>query len=488
MEGGLKMKNIQGCFLLGLLAFFCTSCFNEVEGQLAALERRVAFVEQKVATMTENIQSLQVLAEKYQSYIYVDSFRAIYSGKDITGYRLYFSDGQEIVLNNSITEEDPIIGLKFGTDGFYYWTITIDGVTDYVYDDYGQKVAASVLQPIVKIENNNWKISFDGGGIWKTYGSAMAQDGKSFVESVVEEDGYLNIYLLSGEVLTFPTYDLYEDYLDQIYKLGNDLDALIQIYDAKKNNLFVRTVVPIVENTDTVGYEMVLNNSTSISVYDGKSSDPVKIGLKQHTDGLYYWAMNDEDGNLQWLKDDIDRMVLASPKDGLTPIFMLDNSLGDGKYYWTYKYGENGRVYWLYDSNNQKIEASPKASIAVFSSIEVNENFISLSTLSGESFTLPRYKTFTITLADRVVFEPSDTSLSLTYKVSDVPVTVAITALAKDGYYAGITKSYNASLQVLSGKITITASPGAAANSTLLVLVSDGCGHMKTHEILIEKQ
>ena len=60
------------------------------------------------------------------------------------GYRLTFSDGKVIELHHGINgidgENAPVIGVKEDVDGVYYWTITVNGVTEWLLDSNGNKL------------------------------------------------------------------------------------------------------------------------------------------------------------------------------------------------------------------------------------------------------------------------------------------------------------------------------------------------------------
>lgn len=232
---------------------------------------------------------------------------------------------------------------------------------------------------------------------------------------------------------------------------------------------------------------MIFSDSTIVSAYNGKAYDGQKIGMAQDTDGEYYWAIVDGD-KVEWLYDDIGRMVQASPTPGIAPVFVLDNSFGDGKYYWAYKYGKDGGMRYLYDKDGKKVVASDTNVVQLFSKVEIKDSYVLFTPLAGDPFYVPRYSPFQIVLSSTSVNLPAPSGpVSITYEVRDVPSTVAITAITETGYYVAMTKQYDASKKKLSGTITITADISAAAKSTVLVLVSDGKGHMETYKISVTK-
>ncbi|MBO4764769.1 MAG: hypothetical protein J5508_03560, partial [Bacteroidales bacterium] len=411
------MRKLRYIAILALTSLLTVSCFNEVENELAALERRMENLNKKMVIINENTEALQKIVDKYKSYVYISNYRPIYSGKDVVGYTINFSDGTSITLNNGVTKDDPIVGLKLDEDGMYYWIVTVNGKTEFIYDETGQKVAATVASPIMKIVDGVWQVSFDNGYIWQTFDKAQAADGNSFVDSIVTRGNYAYLYLISGKTVSFPLYSLYEDYNSQLTALNANIEALRKVYEAKFNNNYVKNVVPIVQDKDTVGFNLVFDDNSTVTAYNGKPAAMQSIGIAQYTDGEYYWAII-EDGNVQWLYDDLERMVQASPTEGLTPIFMLDNSFGDGKYYWAYKYGEKGLKMYLYDKDGKKVVASDANVIQFFTKVEVTDTHVVFTPVSGAAFSVPRYVPFKVVLSATSVSVPtSGTPAKVTYEV-----------------------------------------------------------------------
>ena len=124
----------------------------------------------------------------------------------------------------------------------------------------------------------------------------------------------------------------------------------------------------------------------------------------------------------------------------------------------------------------------------MFSKIEVNDNYVLFTPLSGEPFYIPRYQAFSVQFNKTSVSVPVSSQATVNYIVKDVPATAAITAITESGYYAQLTRSYNDADHSLSGVITITALETAAPSSSMLVLVSDGAGHMEKYTIALTRQ
>lgn len=132
----------------------------------------------------------------------------------------------------------PRIGVKQGTDGKWYWTVD----DNWLLDESGNRICLNPedgmngidgengtdgsdgCSPILKIENNIWYISIDGGNTWDEYGPATGAAGNSGKDGVVFETVFDNIiiqessivfYLKNGSVITVPMFTSLNLILDQ---------------------------------------------------------------------------------------------------------------------------------------------------------------------------------------------------------------------------------------------------------------------------------
>ena len=152
-------------------------------------------------------------------------------------------------------------------------------------------------------------------------------------------------------------------------EMNTNISSMQTILKALQDNDYVTGVTPIVENGATVGYTITFTNSAPITIYHGKDGKdgldgtngkdgqdgytPV-IGVKQDSDGNYYWTL---DG--QWLTDENGNKIKANGidgkdgqdgtngndgadgkdgKDGITPQLKIEND------YWYISY-DNGATW-----------------------------------------------------------------------------------------------------------------------------------------------
>ena len=135
-------------------------------------------------------------------------------------------------------------------------------------------------------------------------------------------------------------------------QLNTNISSLQTIVTALQNNDYVTGVTPISENGQTIGYTITFSKAQSITIYhgkdgqngadgkdgqdgaDGKDSDYVPtIGVKQDTDGIYYWTLNGE-----WLLDDAGNKIKAQGLDGKDGVDGEDGTDGENG-----QNGENGK-------------------------------------------------------------------------------------------------------------------------------------------------
>lgn len=146
-------------------------------------------------------------------------------------------------------------------------------------------------------------------------------------------------------------------------QMNTNIASLQTIIIALQSNDYVVNIAPIKEGNKEIGYTITFSKSGSITIYhgkdgengkdgvngadgkdgqdgangtdgkdgadgeDGKDGYTPKIGVKQHTDGEYYWTL---DGN--WLLDDNGNMIPTTGEDGQDGVNGADGKDGlDGE-------------------------------------------------------------------------------------------------------------------------------------------------------------
>lgn len=143
--------------------------------------------------------------------------------------------------------------------------------------------------------------------------------------------------------------------LEELCKqMNTNISSLQTLVAALQNNDYVTGVTPITKSGVTIGYTITFAKSQPITIYhgengkdgqngtDGKDGHTPIIGVKQNTDGIYYWTL---DGD--WLLDTDGNKIKAqgtdgkngedgtNGKDGIVPQLKIEND------YWYISY-DNG--------------------------------------------------------------------------------------------------------------------------------------------------
>ncbi|MBO5972329.1 MAG: hypothetical protein J6Q07_04910, partial [Alistipes sp.] len=343
--------------------------------------------------MNTNIEALQTIVEALQNNDYVTSVTPVVDGGKTVGYTINFSKSGAVTIyhgengkdgangENGLDGHSPQIGVKQHTDGIYYWTL--DG--EWLTDANGNKIKAvgidgangsngtngvDGITPQLKIENEYWYISYDNGTTWTQLGKATGEDGKdgangsdgadgkdgadgdAFFESVDTSDkNYVILTLIDGTTIQIPTWYAFEQLQALCNQMNTNISSLQTIVEALQNNDYVTSVTPVLDGGKTVGYTINFSKSGAVTIYhgengkdgaDGLDGHSPQIGVKQHTDGIYYWTLDGE-----WLKDANGNKIKAvgidgangsngtNGVDGITPQINIEND------YWYISY-DNG--------------------------------------------------------------------------------------------------------------------------------------------------
>ncbi len=158
------MKKVLFAFVAAA-ALVC-SCTKDLENRVGVLEDKVAALEQKVTANVNSIEQLlsaSARAVTITTVVEKDGF-----------YTINFSDGTVATISNGKDGENgengedgvtPVLGVQ-EVDGVSYWTVNGE-LLKYNGENVPVKGADGTngkdgLTPQFKIENDTWKVSFDG--------------------------------------------------------------------------------------------------------------------------------------------------------------------------------------------------------------------------------------------------------------------------------------------------------------------------------------
>ena len=104
-------------------------------------------------------------------------------------------------------------------------------------------------------------------------------------------------------------------------EMNTNISSLQDLAAAVQKGGYITEVTPLTENGVEVGYKVTLNDGRMVTIYHGKNDsagNAPQIGVKQDSDGKYYWVVGGE-----WIKDDKGNKVPVSSVT--TPKIKVDN-------------------------------------------------------------------------------------------------------------------------------------------------------------------
>lgn len=253
--------------------------------------------------------------------------------------------------------------------------------------------------------------------------------------------------------------------LEELCKqMNSNISAMQTILNAMEENNYITSVTPVVEDGETVGYTISFTKSEPITIYHGKNGtvgiDGISsvIGVKEHTDGFYYWTLNGE-----WLRDAEGKMIAAEGVDGITPIFKIEND------YWHISY-DNGAT-WT-ELGKAKGEDGVNY-CEFFEKIEEDENYVYFTLIDGSSFQVLKDKAFALTLdVDRISYT-AGTTYNVGFSVTGATDLTTMEVIPSNNLRAYVS-DYKVEDGVATGYVTVEMPKAILEYATVAVIVSDG--------------
>ncbi|MBQ3673262.1 MAG: hypothetical protein II928_02170 [Paludibacteraceae bacterium] len=167
-------------------------------------------------------------------------------------------------------------------------------------------------------------------------------------------------------------YGLLTDYDARIAKLeslcsqmNTNITSLTTIVEAQQSGEAITSITPIMEDGDVIGYTITFANYDPITIYTGRGdSGPVPaIGVKQDTDGVYYWTLDGE-----WMLDGNGKRVTATPQLKI-----------EADYWWI-----------SYDNGATWTKLSSAKGDSIFQSVTQDENYVYFTLEDGTVITVSK--------------------------------------------------------------------------------------------------
>ena len=304
---------------------------------------------------------------------------------------------------------------KLKTAGGWYHGITWEDAGQATGDQGLPGVAG--ITPKLKIESGRWLISWDNGASWEDVGQATGDQGQQGAAGITPQ------------------------------------------FKIELGNWFV--------SFDHGTNWSLLGQATGDKGEDGIT--PV-IGIRQDTDGIYYWTLNGT-----WLLDNNNQKVKAEGTDGESGEAGEEGKPGQNGITPLLKI-EGGYWYVSYDNENswkQLGKATGESEGNFFQEITEDDDYVYI-TLTGNQTTIsiPKYKPLSIQFdISKDICASPHTTYIIGYKLIGSDKNTIIKAIAQDGYRALIN-----TIDYSQGKIEIT-TPNDIVDSEVLVLISNDKGN-----------
>ena len=516
----------------------CSYDDTDLTNRVENLENRVTALEKLCKEMNANIDAMAAILEALETHDYITGVTPITKDGETVGYTITFAKGEPVTIYHGEDGKDgadgtdgvngadgkdghsPIVGVRQDSDGIYYWTL--DG--EWLLDDDGNKIKAvgidgangsngtngvDGITPQLKIENEYWYISYDNGATWTQLGKATGEDGAngsdgangadgkdgdSFFEGVdTSNEDYVIFTLADGTTIKIPTWYAFEELKKQCEEMNQNITAMQQILEALQNNDYVTSVQQIVEDGKAIGYTIYFSKSGAVTIYhgedgkdgadgtdgvngaDGKDGHSPIVGVRQDSDGIYYWTLDGE-----WLLDDDGNKIKAvgidgangsngtNGVDGITPQLKIENE------YWYISY-DNGTTWTQLGKatgEDGKDGADGNDGDSFFQSVTQDEQYVYFTLADGTQITLPKGAMLSISFdaSDLVVMAPNSTR-EIGYSVQSVTESVTVEVTSSSDLRA---KVVPASTDGKNGKIEIKSSSIVDEYSKVIVFVSNG--------------
>lgn len=285
---------------------------SELWSEVNNIKDRVSDIEAQLSGMNQDIQAVHTLVNAISANIYIISVTP-----SDNGYEIVMSNGEHLTITNGRDGKDgadgkdgvdgvngstPIVGVA-PVDGVYYWTVTVDGHTEFLLDANGNKIPTTTASegggsvapaPIIKVDYYGfWVISYDGGVtfdyIRDTSGNpvkATGEGGSGLFQDVYQEGDYIVFVLSNGTVIRIKSCTCQPS----SNKLEDD-------YITVEGANYVDQDMPASTTTQTInGFEMssqVMNGAMNyISVNTTQSISKFFLGIKGVPGYLEYTPTN----------------------------------------------------------------------------------------------------------------------------------------------------------------------------------------------------
>lgn len=225
--------------------------------------------------------------------------------------------------------------------------------------------------------------------------------------------------------------------------LNSDVTTLKELVAGKR---FISDVQPGEDGGYVITLVTAAGETSTITISDGEDGTSSVIGVKQDSDGVYYWTLNGD-----FILDNGKKL----PVSGVTPEFKIENS------HWWVSY-DNGAT-WT-DCGQAQTDQN------LFKSVATSEDgkLVYLTLADGTVLTFELYVQFGIAFDTASATIRVGETAEIPFTLTGADAKTDIQALADGAWKAEVKRTGNE-----GGTIAVTA-PGDSSTGKVIVLVSDG--------------
>lgn len=296
-------------YLFVLIAILVASCGKSYDDsnlwdEVNSLNKRVEILEKQVSDINAQITSLKSIINALNANLVITSVR-----ETATGYVIVFSDGSSINLNHGKDGMDgrdgkdaPIIGVN-EYEGKLYWTITINGNTDWLKDKDGNMIpltdntcgsngadgadGADGITPLINVdEEGYWIISYDNGNTYiyvldtngekvKAKADSESATVPSIIENVYFHTNHITIAFTTGYVVEIP---IWTDFYLTFDKATDGIELM-------EDGAATTIGFTVTGDDGTTFIETCVHGNLDVAVsYDGRTAGSITITRKGYID------------------------------------------------------------------------------------------------------------------------------------------------------------------------------------------------------------
>ena len=198
-----KCRHLVWLTVLCIALAGCKDDFDdsELRKQIADLDGRLTTLEKLCAQMNANISSMQTIVNALQQNDYITGVTPITEGGNTTGYSITFAKNKPITIYHG--KNGSSLSAKKDADGIYYWELN----GSWLLDDENNRMKVSGVTPQLKIENEHWLVSVDGGKTWDDAGTATRDPLFKEVDNSAED--FVKFVFADGTEVQVPKKDTF---------------------------------------------------------------------------------------------------------------------------------------------------------------------------------------------------------------------------------------------------------------------------------------